>query len=687
MALSVTTASPGQISGVTTASPGSISGVTTASGGSISGVVSSPYQSTYNPQTTSNPIKTVNPQTTTNPQTGAVAPQQTFKLGDGSVYNSNGALVSGPTTPTGVSSGTQYTGNATMGSPATSFTSPTPAVSQQSTSLTNDTSYSDIQKLLTNSLANMDKLFSNMSAYSTVSPEEKAQQQKVAQEGAQVLGLQDQAAGFSQNAGSTTYLTPFSTGQGRSMLMSAQMQQQLDQSILNYMQGNRQFAFNSASQIYDASRQNLETALDVYSKTAPQNIGTNYNPTSGQLTAIMRNPLTGATYTGDLGNIGAQHQFTSTNITTDPMTGALTFVGTTSDGRVVQQPIGGGSSFSSGSLSSPLSGNYTQTTNPQFSNVGSLISNWTSGGTTMPGNGYQNAVYSTFQQLTGTPINAGTPTSTLISNIPALSQSIAKAEGYGKGAVGDRINNPGNILWANQPNATPYTSSNGLTYAKFNTQQDGWNAMNDLLAKKLGASPQTPAASSDLSSVISKLPPALQQPGAIHYLPDGTPYFNASTLTSAQIPMAQSYAKITGISYIDSTSANKLDDISVVKQSLSELSNFVDKNFNDGLVGKIWNPISFNVGSMLGGNAKTNLERYRTTAMNTIQSLAGGTGSGFKLTQSEINTAIDSLPKDSDIVIYIPRHKRDSWVSFRAPLFPRTASRRNRRRSRTPPSP
>lgn len=39
------------------------------------------------------------------------------------------------------------------------------------------------------------------------------------------------------------------------------------------------------------------------------------------------------------------------------------------------------------------------------------------------------------------------------------------------------------------------------------------------------------------------------------------------------------------------------------------------------------------------------------------------------------------------IVIVAPNDKRNSWVSFRAPLFPRTASRHNRIRSRTPPSP
>lgn len=683
MALQVVQAQPTQtISGVTTAKPTqTISGVVNAPQQTISGVSPSPVAGTsnFNPQGAAvSPIPmTVNPQTSAaNPQTGAVSPMgtQTFKLGDGSEYNASGAQINGPSVTTGNSSGYSGTPNgATQASPAVQMNTPTPDITTQSTSLTNDTGYSDILKMLSTNLDNMDKLFSNLSAYATVGPEEQAQQKKVASDTAAMTGLGYQAQGL-YNPDNQAIALPFLTGQAQNKLVGAGIQTQLDQSVLNYMQGNRQFAFNSASTIFDASRNNLQTMLDVYSKAAPQNLGTNYNPTTGQLTAIMRNPLSGATYTGNLGNIGAQKQFTSTNIATDPLTGALTFVGTTSDGKVVQQPIGGGASYGSSSVSNPLqggsaNGNYTQTGNPQVSNVGQLLGNWTSGNANqLPGAGYQGGVYQKFQELTGIKIDSATPTSSLVSNIPALSQAIATGEGFGKGAVGDKINNPGNILWANQANATPYTSSNGYTYAKFNTLQDGWNAMNTLVAKKLGATPTV-----DPKQAAANLPPALQ--GAVRMLADGTPYFDASQLTAAQIPQAQFYASQTGIPYLNADSAKKIADITVTQQNLSDFQKLANdtlgSGFGSGLGTGIWNSIAGT--PLFGGTTKAQFDSMRTIALNAIQGLAGGSGSGFRLNAGEIATAVSNLPtiydtkEQADVKLNALNSQMNKWISQAIP--------------------
>lgn len=674
MALQVTTANPGTISGVTTAQPGqSITGVTTANPGTISGVQSSPSSggANYNPQSAAAPASVVQPAATVktvmpNTTSAAVVNQtptadsQRYALGDGSVYDSSGKQLSGPTTNSGTATGYSGTpGGATTTSTGTSVNTPTPTVTQSSTSLTNDTTYSDIQKLLTNNLANMDKLFANMQTYATVPQNEQDQQKKVASDAGQVNTYSGQAAGLDNPDGQAIAL-PFLQGQGAQKLRTAQIQQGVDQATLNYMQGNRQFAFNSASTIFDASRNQLSTALDAYTKMAPQNIGTNYNPSTGAVTAFMRNPISGATYTADLGNIGAQHSFTSTNITTDPMTGALTFVGTTADGKVVQQPIGGGSSFASGGTSNPLqgsagAGNYTQTSNPQVPNAGALLSNWTSGGKTMPGAGYQGAVYQEFARQTGQTIDANTPTSTLVSNIPALAAGIAKAENISPALLA-ATNNPGAILYANQPGATAYHAQNGYTYAKFNTLQDGQNAMNNLIAKKLGASPQTPtAATPNLQQTVKSLPPALA--GAVHYLPDGTPFFNANQLTAAQIPMAQYAAQSTGIPYINGDNASKLDSISVAQQNIKDLSDFAQKTLFSGggipvvggILAKAGNYIQGSgLNTLFGSNIQTNFDLYRNLAISTLQGMVGGTGSGLRITAGEIANQIDNLPKSTD---------------------------------------
>jgi len=678
MKLQVTQPQPTpNISGVTTATSPNISGVVTAASPTTVKVGPlAPTGTVYNPLSQVTPavqpaaktkVLMPNTQTATASSQPAASPAalQTFSLGDGSTFNSNGQMINGPTVVQGAQgsvagAATQFTPPVTM----QDNTIPTPT---PSTSLTGDGGYGDIMKLLSGNLQNMDKLFSSMSQYATVSPEEQAQQQKVASDSAAMTALGYQSKGL-YNPDNQTIALPFLTGQAQNKMVSAGIQAQLDQAVLNYMQGNRQFAFNSASQIFDASRNNLQTMLDVYSKAAPQSLGTNYNPTTGQLTAIMRNPLNGATYTGDLGNIGPQKSFTSTQIATDPMTGALTFVGTTSDGKVIQQPVGGGSVFGGGSISNPLqgggaTGNYTSTGNPQFATTGEVLGNWTSGNPTqLPGQGYQNAVYQNFAKETGIQIDASTPTSTLVSNIPALAKSMAIAEGYNKPTSIQHVtNNPGNILWANQPNATPYTAKNGYTYAKFNTEQDGWNAMNDLLAKKLGASPQTALSSgqgklptlSDLKNVIPTLPPALQNPGTIKGLPDGTAYIDGNNITSTQAGMAQAYATKLGIPYVTGENANKLNDISVTMNNLSEFKSFADNNLwgglgGAGLFGITPNSIKNFLGSALGGTVKTQFDSYRTTALNAIQGLAGGQGSGFRLNAGEIATAVSNLPTISD---------------------------------------
>lgn len=661
MALQVTTANPGTISGVTTAQPGTISGVTTASPGTLSGVSSTPSGTNYNPQGNTGsattitqpaaPVSTLMPNTTSGQNINQTpgANSQTFFLGDGSTYNSAGQQINAPTTSNGNTSGYSSAGGATVATPAATLNTPTPTISQPSTSLTNDTSYSDIKKLLTDNLANMDKLFANMSNYASVPQTEQDEQKKVTADAGQVSTFQGQAAGL-DNPDNQAIALPFLTGQGAQKLRSAQIQQGVDQATLNYMQGNRQFAFNSASTIFDASQKELQTTLDAYTKMAPQNLSTNYNPTTGAVNAIMRNPLTGETYTAPLGNIGAQQTYSSTSIQTDPLTGALTFIGTKPDGTVVSLPVSGNGTGGA-TIQNPTQGssNYTQTSQPSTatSTVGGLLSNWTSGGTTTPGSGYQGAVYQEFAKQTGQTIDANTPTSTLVSNIPALAAGIAKAENISPALLA-ATNNPGAILYANQPGATAYKAQNGYTYAKFDTLQDGQNAMNDLIAKKLGAVPQTAQPGPNLQAAIQQLPAALQ--GSVHYLPDGTPFFNANQLTSAQIPMAQFAASKTGIPYINGDNASKLDTISVAQQNLQSLSDYAQKTLmGGGVFGKIGNIIQGSgLNTFFGSTVQTNFDTYRNLAISSLQSLVGGSGSSIRITAGEIASQIDNIPKSSD---------------------------------------
>lgn len=237
----------------------------------------------------------------------------------------------------------------------------------------------------------------------------------------------------------------------------------------------------AAKGAYDISRTALSDAISLYKATAPENIGTNVNQTTGDIFVTFRNPLTGQTYTQKAGNVGptASKNVDFKQIGTDQY-GYPTY-GFVDAANQTITPVGGSSQ------PMPDSGN-GKSTGPGIgiSTVSNVLGSWVSGDPNKEP-GYSPTVYKLLSQSTGQQINSSTPVSTLRNFIPQLASAIAIAEGWGKdNNVGTRINNPGNILFIGQPNATAYKSSNGYTYAQFATVQDGWQAMYDLLGKKIG---------------------------------------------------------------------------------------------------------------------------------------------------------------------------------------------------------
>lgn len=619
----------------------------------------SPYGSTVNPvPQTVNPVSTANPM---NPGSGVAANPypagsgvppatgQTFQFGDGSIYDSNGTPVS-PANPAysgsggyGNSMGNGYMyGGVSNLSPGPDLNTPTPSTTTDSSALTNNTGYSDIMSMLHDNLSNMDKFFANLSNYAQVGPEEKAQQAKVASDQAGMTALGYQAKGLYNPDGQTIAL-PFLTGQAQSKMVGAGIQSTLDQSVLNYMQGNRQFAFNSASTIFDASRNNLSSMLDAYTKMAPQNIGTNYNESTGQLTAIMRNPLTGATYTGDLGNIGAKHAFTSTNIAQDPLTGQLTFIGTTADGRIIQQPVGG------------MSGNGIGTGSGGTTGVGT-VSVPGYGGALNPSTGQPWRTDANNNPIAAAVTPGGSNQFTQALDKAGIGWTYGSTFSNGSMAtikiLGDPVEGARAILansnalqgwYANHTGAAvmkQYGIYNNTQFAKATPQVQ--NAIIDGIYKaEVGSGVLTHPQS---GTGAASLPPALQ--GAVKTLSDGTKYFDTNNLTAAQIPMAQAYAAQTGIHYVAPQDASKLGDINVTGQNLNEFKQFADNVL--GNVPGVFNSIYYNAAGALGGTTKTQFDSYRNVAINAIQSLAGGTGSGLRITSGEIAQAVSNLPTIGD---------------------------------------
>lgn len=73
--------------------------------------------------------------------------------------------------------------------------------------------------------------------------------------------------------------------------------------LLNSQVATRQQKLDAAKFVFDANRQSLSDTLTVYKELAPQNIGTTVDEFTGEMTVVMRNPLTGQTYKENLGQV------------------------------------------------------------------------------------------------------------------------------------------------------------------------------------------------------------------------------------------------------------------------------------------------------------------------------------------------------------------------------------------------
>jgi hypothetical protein len=125
---------------------------------------------------------------------------------------------------------------------------------------------------------------------------------------------------------------------------------------------------------------------------------------------------------------------------------------------------------------------------------------------------------------------------------------------------------------------------------------------------------------------------------------DGTPYVDLSTLSPSQKYTAAQVASANGIKPIlTAEDADKISHIAVTKSNLQDIISA----FNSVPVEK---DIPFAQGvdnaikDFFGDPTIRSYQDFRTSAINTLQALAGGSGSGFRITQSEIQAAIKDIP-------------------------------------------
>jgi hypothetical protein len=212
----------------------------------------------------------------------------------------------------------------------------------------------------------------------------------------------------------------------------------------------------------------------------------------------------------------------------------------------------------------------------------------------------------------------------------ALSAVLAVESQMGSdGSAGARMNNPGN--YGNSDSAMAQGRPTG-----FGSMQDGINHVAQWLAQHHA---------SQQSQIQA---PAQIQP-AVETLSDGTPYLNQEKIPSNFQAMAQLYASRSGIPILTADEVTKARSIDITTQNLNQISQTIPQILSSGFGGRLQGLIGNQLQDFLQTNPTiASFNTYRDTAINAIQALAGGSGSGFRLNQSEIDTATSNLPQITD---------------------------------------
>ncbi len=131
---------------------------------------------------------------------------------------------------------------------------------------------------------------------------------------------------------------------------------------------------------------------------------------------------------------------------------------------------------------------------------------------------------------------------------------------------------------------------------------------------------------------------------------EGQQYISAEKVPAAQQDYIKQQAASNGVPFLSVEDVAKTRSIDVTKQNLQQLGGLVTKVLGSGLQGRVITGMLTNpIKAFFQSDADiSSFNTYRDTAINTIQALAGGSGSGFRLNESEIKTATSNLPTIND---------------------------------------
>lgn len=162
-----------------------------------------------------------------------------------------------------------------------------------------------------------------------------------------------------------------------------------------------------------------------------------------------------------------------------------------------------------------------------------------------------------------------------------------------------------------------------------------------------GGFPQAPATAGQPgvtpSTTGGQLPPAVAK--YVVSTPEGLSYINADKVSANELNFVKNQAANYGIPLLTNEDVSKYKNIQVTQSNLQDLSTLINKVNQPGIYGRTLGAAGNYLKNIFQTDADISaFNVWRDTAINTIQSLAGGSGSGFRLNQAEIDTATGNLP-------------------------------------------
>lgn len=239
-----------------------------------------------------------------------------------------------------------------------------------------------------------------------------------------------------------------------------------------------------------------------------------------------------------------------------------------------------------------------------------------------------------------------------------LAATLSHESDFGTAGAAVKTMNPGNV------------GNTGTSTQAFASWQQGVNAAALALAKRMpgntnaGPSPtaKNNPGTSGQSNIGGQFSPAAQakvaklQPQLQQYVqagPAGVAYIDSTRVPDPLQQGLMTQASAASIPYLAAGDVGAMQSIVQAQQNLNLMETTAKAQLSSGLFGASKDIGESLINDMTLGNAFPDMNKfnsYATEAINLIKGLAGGTGSGLRMTQSEISTAQANIPGSTDTI-------------------------------------